>query len=149
MGKHRAEKKAALGVIPVRKKRPAVASEQSLYSDKKAAWRLGKVQISHPYGWHTISASDVVKLREKLGHFEKSTWNELFVTNADYNHRIQADQLKCPIARQWMKDNLRDQPFLWTLRISAKERIWGILSEDAYQVIFWDPNHLIWEISRN
>jgi hypothetical protein len=44
-----------------------------------------------------------------------------------------------------MADKMQDQPYLWTIRITGTERIWGILSEGAYQIIFWDPNHLIWE----
>ena len=133
---------------PSGQKTPRVASESSLYDERKAAWRVSKIQLADPYGWHEIGPNDALQLKRKLADFEKSTWKELFVTNARFNHRIQSDQLKCKIARKWMQDNMPDQPFLWTLRLSGAERIWGILSEGAYQIIFWDPEHLIWEVPR-
>lgn len=129
-------------------KTPKVLADAPLYDNKKAAWRLGKIQLSDPYGWHLLEVWEFSKLREKLGSFEKNTWHELFVIDARNNHRIQSNQLKCDIARQWMKNNFPDQPYLWTLRISQKERIWGILAENAYQVIFWDPLHKIWEVPK-
>jgi hypothetical protein len=42
-----------------------------------------------------------------------------------------------------MKRNMKEQLELWTIRLSGAERIWGIFSEGAYQIVFWDPNHLI------
>jgi hypothetical protein len=47
-----------------------------------------------------------------------------------------------------MAEKLPDQPYLWTIRVSWSERIWGILSEGAYQIVFWDPEHLIWDVPK-
>ncbi|QMV18848.1 hypothetical protein GOB94_09255 [Granulicella sp. 5B5] len=142
------DKKPKAREVPSGEKNPKIASEPSLYDDRKAAWRVAKIQLTDPYGWHEISANDASQIKVKLAVFEKNSWKELFVRDARFNHRIQSDQLKCPIARKWMAENMPDQPYLWTLRLSGSERIWGILSEGAYQVLFWDPQHLIWEVPR-
>jgi hypothetical protein len=123
-------------------------SQPPAYDDKKAAWRISKIQLADPYGWHEMTPSEVSAIRVKLATFEKNTWKELFIRDAKWNHRIQSGDLKCPIAKAWMKTNMPDQPFLWTLRLSGAERVWGILSEGAFLIVFWDPNHLIWEIPR-
>ncbi len=104
--------------------------------------------MSDPYGWHNLTADEANQVRSKLSTFEKNTWREIFVRDARLNHRISAGELKCPIARAWMRSNMPDQPYLWTLRLSNMERVWGILSEGAYQIVFWDPEHRIWETSR-
>jgi hypothetical protein len=133
--------------IPSGQKLPKSASLPSLYDDRKASWRMSRVQLSDPYGWHQLSVTELADLKSKLATFERNTWKELFVRDAKWNHRIDSNQVKCPIARQWMQKNMPDEPYLWTLRLSNKERIWGILSEGAYQIVFWDPNHLIWEVA--
>jgi hypothetical protein len=141
-------KQPASREIPSGDKTPKIASEPSFYDDRKAAWRISKIQISSPYGWHELTAPEVAEIKEKLGTFEKNTWRELFVRDARLNHCIPSNELKCPIARKWMTINMPDQPYLWTLRLSGAERVWGILSEGAYQIVFWDPQHLIWEVRR-
>jgi hypothetical protein len=46
------------------------------------------------------------------------------------------------------KAKMPDQPYLWTVRVSVTERIGVIPSEEAYQIIFWDPKHMIWEVPK-
>lgn len=130
------------------KKIPIIQESVTLYSDHKASWRIGKIQLVEPYGWHILGAADIQQIKQKLASLEKNTWNEIFVRDRHFNHQIRCDELKCPKARKWMQANMPDQPYLWTIRVTAKERIWGILAEEAYHVIFWDPQHLIWEISK-
>ena len=142
-------KQAKSLAIPSEIKSPKIASEPPSYDDRKASWRVSKIQLVDPYGWHELTPSEVTSIRGKLATFEKNTWKELFVNDGKRNHRIASTEVKCPIARKWLKDNMPDQPYLWTLRLSNTERIWGILSEGAYLIVFWDPNHLIWEMPRN
>ena len=126
------------------KKTPVIAEEVTLYDERKLAWRLGKIQLADPYGWHVLGATEMAEMKDKLGYLESSTWKDVFVRDARNNHMIEAAKLKCPIARKWMVDHLPDQPLLWTIRVSGSGRIWGIISEGAYQIVFWDPEHLIW-----
>lgn len=130
------------------KKVPAIAEEVSVYSDDKAAWRFGHVQLVDPYGWHEINLSVAAKIKARLGELERSTWKDIFVTNAADNHHFEVATLKCPIAKKWMQSNMPGQPSLWTIQVSSRERIWGILAEGAYRIIFWDPLHLIWPVPK-
>lgn len=114
------------------------------YGNLKAAWRINKIQLVDPYGWHKLTFKEISDIREKLSDFETMTWNEIFVVAKKRNHPIRVDQLRCEHARRWMKVHMSDQPLLWTLRLTGPERVWGIFSEGAYQIIFWDPNHLIY-----
>jgi hypothetical protein len=130
------------------KKTPVIAEEAPLYDDTKAAWRVSKIQIIDPYGFHELDAAGISKVKERLAALEGNTWSDIFIRDARHNHQIQINQLKCPIAKKWMADHFRDQPCLWTIRVTGIQRIWGILSEGAYQIVFWDPSHLIWEIPK-
>jgi hypothetical protein len=35
-----------------------------------------------------------------------------------------------------------------SLRISARERVWGILDGPALQVLWWDPEHQVYPVER-
>ena len=130
------------------KKTPVIAESVSVYDDEKAAWRISRIQLLDPYGWRELNADEIVRVKERLSSLERSTWKDIFIRDAHYNHQLEVNDLRCPIAKKWMLDNLPDQPYLWTIRVTAKERIWGILAEKAYQIILWDPYHLIWEVPK-
>lgn len=76
------------------------------------------------------------------------TWNEIFVIAKKQNHPIPVADLRCNLAREWMKKNMPDQDRLWTLRFSGAERVWGVFSDGVYQILFWDPKHLIYPTNR-
>ena len=116
--------------------------------DRKATWRLRCVQMVDPYGWHQLTFKELIYIREKLSAFESMTWNEIFVDSKKQNHDIPVSDLRCEYARRWMRRNMPDQPTLWTLRFSGLERVWGIFSEGGYQILFWDPKHLIYPTNR-
>lgn len=127
---------------------PVIATEVSLYTEDKAAWRFGRIQLVAPYGWHELDIAGANKVKARLADLERCTWKDIFVRRANDNHHFDVATLKCANARSWMQNNLPDQHSIWTIKVASRERIWGILSEGAYQIIFWDPQHLIWPVPK-
>jgi hypothetical protein len=142
------EKRPAFGAIPTGLKQPKVAEEPQSFNHLKASWRVRNVQMIQPYGWHELTVAEILYVKDKLGSFESMTWNEIFVIAKKQNHDISVADLRCDVARRWMARNMPDQPTLWTIRFSGAERVWGIFSGGAYQVVFWDPKHLIYPTNR-
>jgi hypothetical protein len=130
------------------KKAPVIAEPVPLYNEEKAAWRISRIQLIAPYGFRELDVEGISRVKERLGALERNSWKDIFIRDKHYNHQIEVDELKCAIAKKWMEDNLPDQHSLWTIRVTGKERIWGILAEGAYQIVFWDPEHLIWEVPK-
>jgi hypothetical protein len=118
------------------------------YLELKASWRVNKIQTVEPYGWHGLNFDQFNYIKEKLSNFETMTWGEIFVGAKKQNHSIPVAQLRCEHARRWMRNNMPDQLELWTIRFTGPERVWGVFSEGAYQIVFWDPNHLIYPTQR-
>jgi hypothetical protein len=50
-------------------KTPKTASEKPLYTDDKAAWRVSKIQLIDPYGWHDLNPTEITRIQLKL-----ATW---------------------------------------------------------------------------
>jgi hypothetical protein len=132
---------------PTGEKIPRTIVDATSYYDRKASWRVSNIQLVDPYGWHDLSLADVEHVRSKLALFETMTWGEIFDKARDRNHSIPVSKLRCRKAQKWMERNMKDFNTLWTLRFTGPERIWGIFAEGAYQVIFWDPQHLIYPTS--
>jgi hypothetical protein len=143
MARHGKEKKVAFGAVPPGDKKPAIAADPISYLHLKASWRVRHVQMATPYGWRELSPEQIVYVQSKLSAFESMTWKEIFVDAKKQNHAIEVGDLKCDKARKWMESNMKGQPTLWTLRFTGKQRVWGIFSEGAYQIVFWDPEHQI------
>lgn len=113
------------------------------FMQMKACWRVRRALMVDPYGWHELTPKEVIYIQSKLADFESRTWNEIFVKSVKQNHSIEIARLRCQKAKQWLKVNMPQQTELWTLRFTGKQRVWGIFSEGAYQVLFWDPEHQI------
>ena len=133
-------------VVPSGLKEPKAAFDPDSNLNRKAAWRVHRIHMADPYGWHELNVGSVLDIKEKLSHFESMTWNDIFTIGRTRNHKILVEKLRCPKAKHWMKENMPDQDSLWTLRLSGAERIWGIFSDGVYQIIFWDPKHLIYPV---
>ena len=93
-----------------------------------------------PFGWHEIEKNKLGEIRNKLADFESMTWHEILGKNS---HLIPVSGI-CKAARdrlELLKQDDIDE--LLSLRLSGKQRIWGILEDQALKVLWWDPEHLV------
>jgi hypothetical protein len=124
-------------------KSPVLTPLDPGYNRIRACWRIQKLQLVSPYGWHELSPTEIAQMQRKLAQFEGRTWNEIFVNDKKYNHSVPVSEFDCPTAKQWMRTNLPREDELWTLYLGSTERIWGIRRDGAFHIIFWDPDHQI------
>lgn len=136
-------KRPAFGA-PVQALKIPVVTEGS-FNDRHPSWRIEKLQLVDPYGWHELTGPQVKYLHAKLAEYERKDWNQILVTEKKWNHAVPVDGFKCPKARQWMRRNMPDQEELWSLRLSGAERVWGVYREGIFHLIWWDPQHLVWD----
>ena len=100
------------------------------------------MELVDPFGWHEIDSEKIRVVREKLGHFETMTWNEILIAGKKRNHTVLVDRL-CAQARKRIREVQPDQEELVSLRLTGPERVWGILSEGVLTVLWWDPRHQV------
>lgn len=96
----------------------------------------------NPYGWHDLDNTKVGEIRSKLAHFESMTWKEILLDSKKQNHVIKLNRL-CKEAQERLHQMFPVVDFdeLLSLRLSGKERIWGILEFNVVRVLWWDPGH--------
>lgn len=96
-----------------------------------------------PFGWHTIERHKLDEVRVKLIQFESMTWNQILVVGNKQDHAMEVWKL-CKEAQQRLGQiGLGDAATLVSLRLSGKERVWGLRQGSALLLLWWDPEHLV------
>jgi hypothetical protein len=103
------------------------------------------MEFVDPYGWHTIGAAELLAIRERLSHFESMTWNEILVRGKKFNHTVSIADISAA-ARKRLSESMQgriDIDELVSLRLSARERVWGIRDQAVLSLLWWDPAHAV------
>lgn len=102
------------------------------------------MEVVGPFGWHQVDGFLTLKLREKLAHFESRTWNEILVQSNKQNHAVDKNRLSRVAQRRLEALQADDVDSLVSLRLSGRERVWGILRGAILDLLWWDPEHQVY-----
>ncbi len=142
MGKTKSKRVLAPKSKPLSKKNPRQAP--SLDSDfKKPAWQFHEIDWDGPWGWHKLEAKKWQEILTKLGHFETRTWAD--IKTDGNNHAVEIKNSPNPeVLKRLAEIHQDDIDELFSLRLSGKERLWGILDNHILKILWWDTNHEVW-----
>jgi hypothetical protein len=96
-----------------------------------------------PFGWHEFSRDDMMRVHRHLAQLESQTWNDILVIGNRNNHAIAAGDLSSE-ARKCLKQAWQggvDEVI--SLRLTARERIFGIMDQGTLHLLWWDPDHQV------
>jgi hypothetical protein len=119
------------------------ASNPDGYNDRNPAWRISKIEMVDPFGWHNLNAQEIKDIQTKLSEFESMTWNEISVQGKKQHHSVTIDQLSKEAQTRLKEKNIVDIDELFSLRLSGQQRVWGILEQGILNLLWWDPNHQV------
>ena len=103
------------------------------------------MEFVDPFGWHSVDAARLRYIQERLGQFERMTWNEILIQGKKQNHSIPISRL-CKLAQDRLAVLLGgniDIDELVSLRFTGKERVWGIRDQAILSLLWWDPDHAL------
>jgi hypothetical protein len=79
------------------------------------------------------------------------TWGEIekkFGRSNTQNHEMPVKKI-CKTAQERLSEiKLDDIDCLYSIRVSAKERLWGIRKDRVLYIIWWDPEHTVYTVSK-
>ena len=106
-------------------------------------WRFTQCDWEHnEWGWCSLSADKWLYITQKLSQFETMTWQE--ITGLE-NHSVPVEDCPNPDTLRRLQDLLLDDvDTLFSLRLSARERIYGIFHNSTLLLLWYDPNHTVW-----
>ncbi|MCP4214875.1 MAG: hypothetical protein GY765_09470 [bacterium] len=81
-----------------------------------------------------------------MKNLESMTWGE--IERKDQSHLIPVAGI-CSEARKRLDEiKLDDRDILYSLRLTGSERLWGIRDYDSFYLLWWDPNHSVYPVSK-
>lgn len=93
-----------------------------------------------PFGCHVLTGQDAREIQRKLGAFEGMTWSDIERAGS---HNVAIDKLSKPARDRLTEIKQDDLDELFSLRLSGKERIWGIRDRSVLRLLWWDPEHAV------
>ena len=103
--------------------------------------------------WHSANHWDVLgQIHEKLKHFETMTWAEISKatggrTVGNNSHFVSVDDITSEAQKRLKTLGHKDVSEIYSLRLTGRQRVWGIRAGRVLKVLWWDPNHEIYESS--
>lgn len=133
------QKKPAALTAPRFRKQVRPNLQLGNYDNERPVWRVSTLDIGGPWCWKCIDGITIwAEIYDKISHFEKMTWLEI---KQHGSHSIKIDEL-CPEARKRLEQiQLDDVEELFSLRLTGKQRIWGIRHNAILKILWWDPGH--------
>lgn len=141
------KKKPKSKIHPETTKVPRTAPQNSPDSVllRKPSWRFGLLDLRGPWGWLNIQQKKLVEeILEKLKHFESMTWSE--IERSNNNHSISLNSIAKEAQDRLRERQLDDLEYLYSIRLSGRERIWGRRDNEAFYIIWWDPEHSVYPV---
>jgi len=72
------------------------------------------------------------------------TWSAIFLDAKKQNHSCDVASLSSKARTRLLEIGMDDQDKLWSIRLSSKKRLWGILDRGIFYIVWWDPNHQVY-----
>ena len=131
--------------LPTKEVRSAKENQHTIESvfQRNPAWQLNSVDIEHnKWGWKHLGNNDPIALLKKLSDYELRTWGEIH-QDKKRDHYVAMNDLSQEAQKRLKELNLGDIEKLFRLRFEGKLRIWGILHQHIFKIIWLDPEHTV------
>lgn len=127
---------------PSTNKIPTSRENVEKHTTERLVWRVSIIDKDGKWGWGRIDSNILWdKIHSKLKSFESMTLHE--ITNNGDSHNIEVNQIVKDAQRRLEEIRQADVDELFSLRLSGKERIWGIVDRNIFKILWWDPKHEI------
>lgn len=125
------------------------AHEPESFDRQTPLWQFHRCDMDHgTWGWSTLDSSEFLKVLQFLRGIETMTWAEIMRaaggrSHGNNHHSIPVDGL-CKEARQRLIELQLDEfDEVFSLRVDARKRIFGIRDGRVLRIIWHDPNHSV------
>jgi len=122
---------------------PGITEDPDFW-DSNPSWQIGILQTKEPFGWDVLDEAALHKIRERLANLESMTWREILIKSKKQHHTIRVAALSTENQKHLREIGQHDVDRLVSLRVSSRERIFGILDKAVLRLLWWDPEHQIY-----
>ncbi len=115
------------------------------YYSRRPVWRLANMHMNEPdeCGWHRLDGGQLNSVHSKLVELERLTWKEILVRDRHRNHPISVNKLVASAQKTLEKTPFRGTDQVVSLQLSGTERVFGVMENEIFNVLWWDPDHKV------
>jgi hypothetical protein len=88
-----------------------------------------------------MDGATLAEVLAKLRGFESMTWRE--IDGPTGSHGVDPHHLSRQAQQRLTEIRQDDAAELFSLRITGRRRVWGILDEHVLRILWWDPEHQV------
>lgn len=116
-----------------------------LRSDREGSWSWGQERAWAEDEWTATIEPALVELA-------KLTWSEIVaqMTGGKNRHKKHHDMDVGVIADEaltrWIEHGLEEYDTAFRFRLGNKPRLWGFRTGAKFNIVWWDPNHMIYPV---
>lgn len=108
--------------------------------DDGPVWRIARLDSAGSWCAHNMEEAHLREIVAKLQGFELNTWLEIARGGS---HNVGVSRL-IPAAQKRLQElKLDDLDDLYSLRINAKTRLWGMKTNNVFSALWWDCDHAV------
>lgn len=114
-------------------------------SGEMLSWRFSIADVGGIWSWSGIADEKLRYVVRKLALYESKTWAQM---DRQHHKRIEVAEV-CSEAQKRLRTIKQDDvDFLYEIRLSGPERVWGILHGSVFYLLWWDPAHTVYPSKR-
>jgi hypothetical protein len=128
------------------KKRIPFTNEPDSFYSLQPAWRFRRIDKEYL----PINEENFHIVEEKLKNFESMTWHSILTatksgekSRGSMHHFVSMDKLIDAAQSRLSDMHLDEFGQLLSIRLSGKERIWGIMERGVLYLLWYDPKHIV------
>jgi hypothetical protein len=130
----------------VKKKKPGFQISPDISFQETLCWGFKFLDYDGEYGWHPISFKDNEAAFKTLSSFETRKWCEV-VNDTYHNHFISISNFPTQEASKRLQQlGLDDYDEIFSIRIDAKTRVYGIKDGRVLNLLWFDPEHRLYPV---
>jgi hypothetical protein len=108
---------------------------------RSPVWAFRIVDLGGPWCWSVLGGAVLAEVLARFRDLESMTWEQ--IDGPTGSHGVELASL-CRQAQQRLSTIHQDDASeLFSLRITGRRRVWGILDEHVLRLLWWDPEHQV------
>lgn len=148
------KRKIAKSAIPIEpSKSPKHTENPESYYQQAPVWAFNLLDRNHPK-WGLSNIDNLYShIIEKLISYEGMTWDEIIKasggrSHGNNNHFEDISSLSPAAQKRWRELNLEQYDRIFSLRLAGKHRLYGILLNGIFRIIWSDQCHEIYPLDK-
>ncbi len=104
-------------------------------------WAFRIVDLGGPWCWSVIRGAVLAEVLARFRDYESMTWEQ--IDGRTGSHGVEPWKLSRQAQLRLTEIRQDDASELFSLRVTGRRRVWGILDEHVLRILWWDPEHQV------